>query len=107
MLCKLLIVCAGSQAPAWEPSRGSSSFPSTITKKGVIMPRSRYRVQCNPCPHFLTATVNRWLPLFTRPETVNIVLDSWRFLQQNSGFQRKRTPQPHSQNCFSLNQSPI
>jgi putative transposase len=25
--------------------------------------------------------------LFTRPETVNIVLDSWRFLQQDSGFQ--------------------
>jgi len=51
------------------------------------MLRSRYRVQCNPCPHFLTATVNHWLPLFTRPETVNIVLDSWRFLQQDSGFQ--------------------
>jgi hypothetical protein len=37
------------------------------------MPRSRYRVQCDPCPHFLTATVNYWLPLFTRPETVNII----------------------------------
>ncbi len=24
---------AGSQAPAWEPSRGSSSFPSTLTTK--------------------------------------------------------------------------
>ena len=44
------------------------------------MPRSRYRVQCDPYPHFLTATVNHWLPLFTRPETVNIILDSWRFL---------------------------
>ncbi|MGZ8182657.1 MAG: transposase [Methylobacter sp.] len=51
------------------------------------MPKSRYRVQCNPCPHFLTATVNHWLPLFTCLETVNIVLDSWRFLQQDSGFQ--------------------
>jgi hypothetical protein len=35
----------------------------------------------------MTATVNHWLPLFTRPETVEIVLDSWRFLQQESGFQ--------------------
>jgi len=51
------------------------------------MPRSRYRVLSNPCPHFMTATVNHWLPLFTRPETVDIVLDSWRFLQQESGFQ--------------------
>ncbi|MGZ4992214.1 MAG: transposase, partial [Methylobacter sp.] len=25
--------------------------------------------------------------MFTRPETVNIVLDSWRFLQRDSGFQ--------------------
>ncbi len=49
------------------------------------MPRSRYRVQCNPCPHFLTATINHWLPLFTRPKTVNIVLDSWRFLQREAG----------------------
>ncbi|MFA6053327.1 MAG: hypothetical protein WC762_12115, partial [Methylobacter sp.] len=50
------------------------------------MPRSRYRVQCDPCPHFLTATINHWLPLFTRPETVNIILDSWRFLQRDAGF---------------------
>jgi REP element-mobilizing transposase RayT len=35
----------------------------------------------------MTATVNNWLPIFTRPETMNIVLDSWRFLQQNSHFE--------------------
>jgi len=50
------------------------------------MPRSRYRVQCDPYPHFLTATVNYWMPLFTRPETVNIILDSWRFLQRDTDF---------------------
>lgn len=50
------------------------------------MPRSRYRVLQNPSPHFLTATINHWLPLFTRPETANIVLDSWRFLQADNGF---------------------
>jgi len=37
--------------------------------------------------HFLTATVNYWLPLFTRPETVDIILDSWRFLQRDTNFQ--------------------
>ncbi|WP_431065655.1 hypothetical protein [Methylotuvimicrobium sp.] len=50
------------------------------------MPRSSYRVLMNPCPHFLTATINHWLPLFTRPQTVDIILESWRFLQQNAGF---------------------
>jgi len=50
------------------------------------MPRSSYRVLTNPHPHFLTATVNHWLPLFTRPQTVDIVLDSWRFLQQTADF---------------------
>jgi len=50
------------------------------------MPRSRYRVRQESCPHFLTATVNHWLPLFTRPKTVNIALDSWRFLQREAGL---------------------
>ena len=34
----------------------------------------------------MTATVNHWLPLFTRTETVSIVLDSWRFLQREADF---------------------
>ena len=37
--------------------------------------------------HFLTATINHWLPIFTRTETVNIVLDSWRYLQQQTGME--------------------
>ena len=51
------------------------------------MPRSRYRVLHDQYPHFLTATINNWLPIFTRPETMNIVLDSWRYLQQTSHFE--------------------
>ena len=50
------------------------------------MSRSRYKITETQAPHFLTATVNNWLPLFTRPETEHILLDSWRFLQQESGF---------------------
>ena len=34
----------------------------------------------------MMATVNHWLPIFTRPDTVNIVLDSWRYLQREAGF---------------------
>jgi len=50
------------------------------------MPRSRYRIHDKTYPHFLTATINNWQPLFTRTETVDIVLDSWRFLQQETAF---------------------
>ena len=46
------------------------------------MSRTRYRVHENQEPHFLTCTTVNWLPIFTRPEPVDIVLDSLRFLQQ-------------------------
>ena len=45
------------------------------------MARTRYRVCDNPHPHFLTCTICGWAPIFTRPETVQVILDSWRFLQ--------------------------
>ena len=45
------------------------------------MGRSRFRFGEGHAPHFLTCTVVGWLPLFTRPETVQILLDSWQFLQ--------------------------
>ena len=47
------------------------------------MSRSRYFVYDNERPYFLTCTIVAWLPVFTRPETVNIIYDSWRFLQAN------------------------
>ena len=50
------------------------------------MPRSRYRFLGSDAPYFMTMTVNHWLPVFTRPETVDIVLDSWRWLQRNEDF---------------------
>jgi putative transposase len=46
------------------------------------MSRDRYRIFDTIYPHFLTCTVVGWLPVFTRPECVEIVLDSWRFLQK-------------------------
>ena len=51
------------------------------------MTRSRYSIRESHCPHFITATINNWLPVFTQPEAVNIILDSWRFLQQKSWFE--------------------
>jgi REP element-mobilizing transposase RayT len=50
------------------------------------MTRTRYRICETTQPHFLTCTVVGWTPVFTRPETVQIVLDSWRFLQENRGL---------------------
>jgi putative transposase len=47
------------------------------------MPRSRYRIFDNPKPHFLTCTIVGWLPLLSRPPIAQIVLDSWRFLQDH------------------------
>lgn len=47
------------------------------------MPRSRYRFVGTDAPYFMTMTVNSWLPVFTRPETVEIFLDSWRYLRQH------------------------
>jgi putative transposase len=50
------------------------------------MPRSRYRFLGNDAPYFLTMTVNHWLAVFTRPETVEILFDSWRYLQAHADF---------------------
>lgn len=50
------------------------------------MSRTRYRIFDDAYPHFLTCTIVGWLPVFTRPDSVEIVLDSWRFLQQNRGL---------------------
>jgi len=51
------------------------------------MGRSRYTITEIDKPHFLTCTIVEWLPLFTRPALVDIVLNTWRFQQANQGLQ--------------------
>ena len=46
------------------------------------MSRTRYKIHDNAYPHFFTCTVVEWLPVFTRQESVQILLDSWSFLQR-------------------------
>ena len=46
------------------------------------MTRSRYRIFETEYPYFMTCTILGWLPVFTRVEAVDIVLDSWRHLQR-------------------------
>ena len=46
------------------------------------MGRSRYAITQREQPHFITITVLHWIPVFTRPETVEILLDSLRHLMK-------------------------
>jgi len=47
------------------------------------MGRSRYKIINPEMPHFVTLTVLHWIPVFTRPETVNILLESLKFLSKD------------------------
>ena len=44
------------------------------------MGRSRYKIVDDELPHFVTLTVLHWIPVFTRPATVSILLDSLKYL---------------------------
>jgi putative transposase len=48
------------------------------------MGRSRYRFGEPSRPHFMTCTIVGWLPVFTRPESVNIIFESWKFLHDHN-----------------------
>jgi len=47
------------------------------------MGRSRYKIINQTSPHFITCTVLHWIPVFTRPVTVNILLESLKYLMQD------------------------
>lgn len=47
------------------------------------MGRSRYKVYEPTHPHFITCTILHWIPIFTNQESVQIVLDSLKYLQTN------------------------
>ena len=50
------------------------------------MSRSRYVITEPDKPHFVTCTVMEWLPVFSRPEAVGILLESWRFQREHNGL---------------------
>jgi len=50
------------------------------------MGRSRYKITEEERPYFFTNTIINWIPLFTRPASVQIILDSFGYLQQDSDF---------------------
>ncbi len=46
------------------------------------MGRSRYKIYEPTHPHFVTCTILHWIPIFTRKESVEIVLNCLKFLQK-------------------------
>ena len=49
------------------------------------MPRDRYQIFEDEYPYFITDTVVAWLPVFAYSHLVEIVAESWRFLQRERG----------------------
>jgi len=50
------------------------------------MTRTRYRIFETDYPYFMTWTIVGWLPVFTRREAVDVIFDSWRYLQRERQF---------------------
>ena len=50
------------------------------------MGRSRYKIVEPMHPHFITCTILHWIPIFTRMETVQIVLESLNYLQKSDNL---------------------
>lgn len=46
------------------------------------MTRTRYKIYETEYPYFITSTINSWLPVFTRPESAEIIFNSWSHLQR-------------------------
>ena len=69
-----------------QPLVGNACLDALRPIKDNNMGRSRYKITENQVPYFHTSTVVGWLPIFTRSETVQIILDSWDYLQKNDNF---------------------
>ena len=50
------------------------------------MGRSRYKILNEAYPYFHTLTVADWQPVFTRQESVQLLFDSFIWLQENTDF---------------------
>ena len=50
------------------------------------MCRARYKIVEVKQPHFITCTVLHWLPFFTRPNSVQIIIDCLNHLKDSDGL---------------------
>jgi len=51
-----------------------------------VMGRSRYKILNESYPYFHTLTVAGWQPVFTRRDSVQVLFDSFIWLQENTDF---------------------
>ena len=47
------------------------------------MGRSRYKIYEPTKPHFITSTILHWIPVFTKQESVEILIQSFKHLQKS------------------------
>ena len=50
------------------------------------MGRTRYKIYEPTHPHFVTCTVLHWIPIFTRQQSVQILIDCIKFLQDKDAL---------------------
>lgn len=50
------------------------------------MGRSRYKVYEPTHPHFITCTILHWIPIFTNKESVEVIIESLKYLQQHNNL---------------------
>jgi REP element-mobilizing transposase RayT len=60
--------------------------PASIKSLQYLMGRSRYKIYESTHPHFFTCTILNWLPIFTRQDSVDIVLDSLKHIQREENL---------------------
>jgi putative transposase len=53
-----------------------------VKNRSCIIGRSRYAIYEQQAPHFLTCTINNWIPIFTRPAAVQVILDALSYRQE-------------------------
>jgi len=50
------------------------------------MGRSRYKIYEPTHPHFITCTILHWIPIFTNKDSVDIVINSLKYLQKSDNL---------------------
>ena len=67
--------------------RPPSSFPRSAWERiRYKMGRSRYKIYEPTHPHFITCTILHWIPVFTNKESVGIIIESLKYLQQHDNL---------------------
>src|SRR3954466_9187018 len=61
--------------------RSASMRACTLAAIWSANMRDRWQFYESKYPYFMTCTIVGWLPVFTRPAAVQIIFDSWKYLQ--------------------------